>query len=155
VEREQRHAISVFDRLSRCIIVTAEEKLKLDLRDFWRIHDGLEVYASLDAKATMERLKAHGEDGLCTVGDYAGAGTLLCTRDGYLAIFELAERHRETLPVPDDYSVKELGDGIRSHIVRAMVEEKQDEPAVPASSLKLWQMRQHIMSNASIIFLAF
>jgi hypothetical protein len=54
----------------------------------------------------------------------------MCTRDGYNAIIELAERHRESLPVPDDYSVKELVNGLRKHIVRAMVEEKQDEPAL-------------------------
>lgn len=110
--------------------MTAKEKLELDLRDFWRIHDGLEVYSGLDEKAMIERLKVHSEDGLCNVSDYSGAGTLLCTRDGYLAIFELAERHREMLPVPDDYSVKELAEGIRKHIARAIVDEKQDEPAL-------------------------
>jgi hypothetical protein len=43
------------------------------------------------------------EDGLCDVTDYSGNGKLMCTRDGYNAIIELAERHREFLRVPDDY----------------------------------------------------
>ena len=34
------------------------------------------------------------------------------------------------MPVPDDYSVEELRDSIRKRIVRAMVDEKQDEPAL-------------------------
>jgi len=110
--------------------MTAQEKLELDLRDFWRIHDGLAAYAGLDAKGAMERLKAHKEDGLCEVSDYAGTGKLMCTRDGHNAILELAERHRESMPVPDDYSVNELAEGIRKHIACAMVDEKQDEPAL-------------------------
>jgi hypothetical protein len=110
--------------------MTPEEKLQLDLRDFWRIHDGLEAYVKLDAKGMMERLKAHKEDAFCEVTDYARTGKLMCTRDGYDAIHALAERHRDSMPVPDDYSVKELVGGIRSHIVRVIVDEKQDEPAL-------------------------
>jgi hypothetical protein len=110
--------------------MTPDEKLSLDIRDFWRVHDGLEAYAHLDAKGTMDRLRAHKEDALCEVTDYSGNGKLMCTRDGYNAIIELAERHRESLSVRDDYSVKELVEGLRKHIVRAMVEEKQDEPAL-------------------------
>ena len=110
--------------------MTPDEKLALDVRDFWRIHDGLEAYANLDAKGVMERLRLHKEDGLCDVSAYSGSGKLMCTRDGYNAIIELAERHRESLPVPDDHSVEELVEGLRKHIVRAMVEEKQDEPAL-------------------------
>lgn len=110
--------------------MTPDEKLALDVRDFWRVHDGLGAYANLDAKGTMDRLRAHKEDALCEVTDYSGKGMLMCTRDGCDAIVEIAERHRESLPVPDDYSVNELVEGIREHIVRAMVEEKQDEPAL-------------------------
>lgn len=110
--------------------MTTDEKQRLDIRDFWRIHDGLDAWAHLDAKGMMDRLRAHKEDALCEVSDYSGNGKLMCTRDGYDAIIELAERHRESLPVPDDYSVKELVEGLRAHIVRAIVEEKQDEPAL-------------------------
>ena len=78
----------------------------------------------------MDRLRLHKEDAPCEVTDYSGNGKLMCSRDGYDAIIELAERHRESLPVPDDYSVNELVEGLRKHIVRAMVEEKQDEPAI-------------------------
>lgn len=110
--------------------MTPDEKLVLDVRDFWRVHDGLEAYAHLDAKGVMDRLRLHKEDALCEVTDYSGKGKLMCTRDGSDAIIELAERHRESLSVPDDYSVSELVGGLRKHIVRAMVEEKQDEPAL-------------------------
>jgi hypothetical protein len=110
--------------------MTPDEKLILDVRDFWRVHDGLEAYLNLDAKGTMDRLRAHKEDALCDVTDYSGSSKLMCTREGYDAIIELAERHRESLPVPDDYSVKELVEGLRQYIVRAIVEEKQDEPAL-------------------------
>ncbi len=110
--------------------MTPEEKLNLDVRDFWRVHDGLEAYANLDAKGVMERLRAHKEDAFCDVTDYSGNGKLMCTRDCYDAIVELAERHRDSLTVPDDYSVKELVEGLTKHIVRAIVEEKQDEPAL-------------------------
>jgi Apea-like HEPN len=110
--------------------MTPDEKLVLDVRDFWRVHDGLEAYAHLDARGTMNRLRAHKEDALCEVTDYSGTGKLMCTRDGYDAIIELAERHRESLSAPDDYSVNELVEGLRKHIVRAIVEEKQDEPAL-------------------------
>ena len=51
-----------------------EEKLQLDLRDFWRIDEGLDTYLKLDAKGMMERLKAHKEDAFCEVTDYAGTG---------------------------------------------------------------------------------
>jgi hypothetical protein len=110
--------------------MTPEEKLQLDVRDFWRIHDGLEAYVKLDAKGQMERLKTHKEDALCEVTGYNGKGELLCSRDGYDAIHSMAERHRDSMPVPDDYSVKELVDGIRSHFVRAVVDEKYDELAL-------------------------
>jgi hypothetical protein len=110
--------------------MTPDEKLVLDVRDFWRVHDGLEAYAHLDAKGTMDRLRAHNEDAFCDVADYAGNGKLMCTRDGYDAVVELAERQRDSLTVPDDYAVEELVEGLRKHIVRAMVEEKQDEPAL-------------------------
>jgi hypothetical protein len=110
--------------------MTPDEKLVLDVRDFWRVHDGLEAYAHLDAKGVMDRLRLHKEDGLCEVRNYSGSGKVMCTRDGYDALIELAERHRESLSVPDDYSVSELVEGLRKHIVRAIVEEKQDEPAL-------------------------
>lgn len=110
--------------------MTPQEKLQLDVHDFWRIHDGLEAYVNLDAKGTMERLKTHKEDAFCEVTGYDGKGKRMCTRDGYDAIHSMAERHRDLMPVPDDYSVKELTEGIRSHIVRAMVDEKQDELAI-------------------------
>ncbi len=107
-----------------------QEKLALDVRDFWRIHDGLEVYAGLDTKATMERLKAHKEDALCVISPASGDGKLFCTRDGYRAIFDLAERHVNSLPVPDDYSSDEVAKQIRRHIAQAIVEQKADEPAL-------------------------
>lgn len=110
--------------------MTPEEKLSLDVRDFWRVHDGLEAYVNLDAKGVMERLRAHKEDAFCDLTNYSGNGKLMCTRDGYDAIVELAERHRESLTVPDDYSVKEIVEGLTKYIVRAIVEEKQDEPAL-------------------------
>src|ERR1700693_1709236 len=107
-----------------------EKKLELDLRDFWRIVDGLEAYATHDVKAAFQRLKEHKEDAFCNLPDYAGTGELMCTRDGYEAIFDLARRHRESMAIPDDYSVEELAEGIRRHIVRAMVDKKEDEPAL-------------------------
>lgn len=110
--------------------MTPEQKLELDLRDLWRLWDGVEAYVTLDAKAMMERLRAHKEDAFCEVSNSTGDGKLMCTRDGYDAIIDLAERHRDSLPVPDDYSVKELADVIRSQIIRASVEEKQDEPTL-------------------------
>ena len=62
--------------------MTPEEKPQLDVRDFWRIHDGLEAYVNLDAKGTMERLKTHKEDAFCEVTGYGGKGKRMCTRDG-------------------------------------------------------------------------
>src|SRR5690242_15419694 len=97
------------------------EKAALDRRDLQRICDGLETYAISDPKAMMERIRAHKEDALCTVSNYSGNGDLMCTRDSYNAIFQLAERHRESLPIPDDYSVDELVEGIRRHVVRTIV----------------------------------
>jgi hypothetical protein len=110
--------------------MSPEEKLELDLGDFWRIHDGLQAYIKLDVKGTMERLKTHKDDVFCEVTDYGGTGKLMCTRDGHNAIYALAERLRDSMPVPDDYSVNELAGGLRSRIVRAIVDEKQDEPAL-------------------------
>jgi hypothetical protein len=43
---------------------------------------------------------------------------------------QIWQRNVDSLPVPDDYSVEELADGIRKHLARAMVEEKADEPAL-------------------------
>jgi len=105
------------------------EKDALDRRDLQRICDGLAAYATSDPKAIMERLKTHKEDALCTVRDYSGNGDLMCTRNGYNAIIQLAERHRESLPVPDDYSVDELVEGIRRHVVRTIVDEDDDTAA--------------------------
>lgn len=112
------------------LTMTLDKKLELDVRDFWRIHDGLETYAKLDVEAKMERLKTHKEDAFCEVSNHLGDGTLMCTRDGYNAMVQLAERHRESMAVQGDYSVEELVKGIRKYIVRAMVDEKQDEHAV-------------------------
>jgi Apea-like HEPN len=105
-------------------------KLELDVRDFWRISNGLEIYAGLDTKATMDRLREHKEDGLCTITPASGAGELFCTRDGYQAIFDLAERHVSSLPVPDDHSSDEIAQQIRRYIAQAMIEQKADEPAL-------------------------
>jgi len=110
--------------------MTPADKLQLDIRDFWRIHDGLEAYAGLGPKETLERLRAHPEDAFCEVSDLSGSGKLICTRDAFEAVFSLAQRHVDSLPVPDDYSVEELADGIRKHLAKAMVEEKADEPAL-------------------------
>lgn len=109
--------------------MTNDEKLKLDRQDLQRICDGLETYIKLDAKGMMERLKAHREDAFCSVSNYAADGDVLCTRDGYNAIIQLAARHRESLPVPDDYSVNELVEGIRKHVVRAIIDEEADTAA--------------------------
>lgn len=111
-------------------MMTAGQKRELDVRDFWRVYEGLETYAKLDAKGAMERLRGHKEDGLCNVTDFSGNGQLMCTRDGYNAIIELAERHREFLAVPDDYSLEELVAGVRKYIVKAIVDEKEEEAAV-------------------------
>jgi hypothetical protein len=105
------------------------EKDALDRRDLQRICNGLETYATLDAKAAMERLRNHKEDALCSVSDYSGNGNLMCTRDVYNAIIQLAERHRESLPVPDDYSVDELAEGIKRHVVRTIVDQDDDSAA--------------------------
>src|SRR5438876_8167778 len=96
------------------------DKLELDVRDFWRIHNGLEVYAGLDTKATMERLKAHKEDALCTISPASGDGKLFCTRDGFQAIYDLAERHVNSLPVSADYSYVEVAEEIRKYIAKAI-----------------------------------
>jgi hypothetical protein len=108
----------------------AKNKLELDVRDFWRIYHGLETYAGLDTNATMDRLREHKEDGLCTVSPASGDGALFCTRDGFQAIFDLAERHVNSLPVPDDYSVHEVRKQICRYIAQAIVEQKADEPAL-------------------------
>jgi hypothetical protein len=110
--------------------MTLEEKLQLDLRDFWRIDASINTYLRMSAKEMMERLKAHKEDAFCEVTDYNGKGKLMCTRDGYDAIWSLAERYRDSMPIPDDYSTEELADGIQRGVVRAIVEEKQDERAL-------------------------
>lgn len=110
--------------------MAAIEKNQLDIRDFWRIHDGLEAYAGLGPKETLERLKAHPEDAFCEVSNVSGSGKLMCTRDAFDAVFSLARRHVDSLPIPDDYSVDDLAQGIRKHLARAMVEEKADEPAL-------------------------
>src|ERR1041385_1140471 len=102
------------------------EKDTLDRRDLQRICDGLETYAISDPKAIMERIRAHKEDALCTVSNYSGNGDLMCTRDGYNAMIQLAQRHRESLPVPDDYSVDELVEGMRRHVVRILVDVEDD-----------------------------
>lgn len=47
-------------------------KFELDLRDFWRIHDGFEVTQSFDTQNIRERLKTNKEDSLCGVPNYAG-----------------------------------------------------------------------------------
>src|SRR3954451_22957613 len=88
-------------------------KLELDRRDFSRICAGLEACAKLDAKDFTSRLAAHKNEVFCNVAGYDGTGMLMCTRDGYDAIIELAQRLQGSMPVPDDYSVKELVDGIR------------------------------------------
>lgn len=107
-----------------------EGKLEEDIRDFWRIANGIEAYASLDARGAFNRLKEHKEDAFCEVTDYAGTGKLMCTRDAHKAIEDLAERHRDSMAIPDDYSTEELAEGIRRFVVRAMVDVKQDEPAL-------------------------
>jgi hypothetical protein len=107
-----------------------QEKLELDIRDFWRIHDGLEAYAGLDTKGVMERLDAHKEDTFCEIRPASGRGKLYCTRDGFEAIFELAGRHVNSLPVPNDYSVNEVAKEIRKYIAQAIIEQKADEPAL-------------------------
>jgi hypothetical protein len=110
--------------------MTPEEKSLVDVADFWRIHEGLEVYAGLDASGTLERLRNHPEDGFCQITAASGSGELFCTRDAFDATYALAERHINSLPVPDDYSVEDVARGIRSHFARAVVEEKHDELAV-------------------------
>ncbi len=45
-------------------------------------------------------------------------------------MIELAQRLRESMPVPDDYSIKDLLDGIRKYVVRAIVDEKKDDLAL-------------------------
>ncbi|MDX6457820.1 MAG: hypothetical protein QOE55_1517 [Acidobacteriaceae bacterium] len=109
--------------------MTPQEKLDLDLRDLRRINDGLVAYA-VSHQEMMERLKAHKEDALCSVTNYNGDGKLMCTNDARLAMIDLAERHRDCMRVPDDYSVAELYEGIRKHVVRAIVDEKEEEPAL-------------------------
>jgi hypothetical protein len=111
-------------------MMTAGQKHELDVRDFWRVYEGLETYAKLDAKGAMERLRGHKEDGLCNVTDFSGNGQLMCTRDAYNAIIELAERHQGFLTVPDDYSLEELAAGVRKYIVKAIVDEKEEEAAL-------------------------
>jgi hypothetical protein len=107
-----------------------DEKDALDRRDLQRICDGVEAYALSDPKAIMERLRAHKEDTFCAISNYAGNGEIMCTRDGYDAIIQLAERHRESLPTPDDYSVDELVAGIRKHAVRTIVDQDDDTAVV-------------------------
>lgn len=110
--------------------MTLEEKQQLDVRDFRRIHTGLETYANMGARESLERLRGHKEDAFCEVTAYDGKGKVMCTRDAYNAIHSLAERHRDSMQVPDDYSVNELADGIRAHIVRGIVDEKYAELAL-------------------------
>jgi len=115
----------VYKELS--IAMTGQEKLRLDIEDFWRVHDGLEVYAGLGVMEIMERLRSHQEDALCSLVDLKGTGELECTRDATEAIYSIADRHLAFLPVPDDYSVEELTEAIRKYFVRAMVLAKTDE----------------------------
>jgi len=46
------------------------------------------------------------------------------------AVFFLAQRHVDSLPVLADYCVEDIAKQIRKDIVRVMVEEKADEPAL-------------------------
>jgi hypothetical protein len=119
------------------------ERDALDLRDLQRIAEGLAVYATSDPKAIMERLKAHKEDAMCTVRNYSGDGNLFCTRDGYNAMIELAERHRESLPVPDDYSLDDLVQAIRERVVRVIVDEDDDVAATRLLSASTDDARKH------------
>jgi Apea-like HEPN len=109
--------------------ITPQEKLDLDLRGLRRINDGLVAY-NVSPQEAMGRLKAHKEDGFCWAKNYKGDGKMMCTNDAHLAMVDLAERRRESMPVPDDYSVLELYEGIREHVVRAIVDEKEEEPAL-------------------------
>jgi hypothetical protein len=110
--------------------MTLDEKLRLDIDDFWRVHNGLEAYMGLGPKETLERLKAHREDAFCEIDSMDGTGKLLCTRDAMEAIYSLAERQVSSLPVPDDYSSEEIAEAIRKNLARIMVEEKADEPVL-------------------------
>jgi len=110
--------------------MTPAEKLQLDIEDFWRIHRGLEAYMGLGPKETLERLKLHPEDAFCEIGSLDGTGKLLCTRDAMQAIYDLAERQVNSLPVSNDYSTDEIAQSIRKNLARVMVEEKADEPTL-------------------------
>src|SRR5260370_35325681 len=107
--------------------MTPADKLQLDIRDFWRIHDGLEAYAGLGPKETLERLRAHPEDAFCEVSDLSGSGKLICTRDAFEAVFSLAHPHLDFIPVPVDFSGEEIADGIRKHFAKGMGEARAYE----------------------------
>src|SRR5260370_37086964 len=100
--------------------MTPADKLQLDIRDFWRIHDGLEAYAGLGPKETLERLRAHPEDAFCEVSDLSGSGKLICTRDAFEAAFSLAQRYVDSLPVPDGLSVLGMAERVPTHFAEAM-----------------------------------
>jgi hypothetical protein len=109
--------------------MTQEEKLVLDVQDFWRIHDGLQCYL-VDSPAALARWKEHPEDALCDINSADGNGRLLCTRDAYNAIFDIARRQRDSMPIPEDYAVKDIADAIRCRLASVMVQEQQDEKIV-------------------------
>lgn len=110
--------------------LNSNEKLKRDLEDFWRILEGVKTYAELDIRGVIDRHKTHPEDVFCKIADYAGTGKKACTRDAYDAILGIAERHRNSLPVPEDYSRGELAEAICKHFARAVVDEQEDERAL-------------------------
>jgi Apea-like HEPN len=103
------------------------DKQRLDREALSRIIAGVECYANLDAKGTMERLRNHREDAFCEIWNTTSKHRIMCTRDGHNAIVELAERHRESLAVPDDFSVAELVDGLQRHLAKAIVEEPEED----------------------------
>jgi hypothetical protein len=98
--------------------------------DFQRIVRELEVFVGLDFPQLREYYRTHEEDQMCDVARADGKGMVPCTRDAVRAIVSIAERRVASLANPNDYSVSDLAEAMRRHLVRAMIEEKSDEAII-------------------------
>lgn len=68
--------------ISNCIADEGNGDLQRNILDFWRIINGLEVYANLGLRGTVERLKINSEDCLCYIRNASDSDDLQCTRNG-------------------------------------------------------------------------
>lgn len=100
------------------------------LTDFQRLIKGVEALLGLDLAQIGARYDQHPEDKLCDLPHPSGKGLVLCTRDAYDAIYSMAERHINSLPNAEDYSLKDMAEAIRNHVLVAARDEPSDEAII-------------------------